>query len=61
MQLLFLRVSESTEGGRCTCYNATVVSSELTNWYNKEHIQDVLGAQRGSMFLPLVVRDGLAN
>lgn len=36
MQLLFLRVSESTEGGRCTCYNATVVSSELTNWYNKE-------------------------
>ena len=36
MQLLFLRVSESTEGGRCTCYNTTVYSRELTNWYNKD-------------------------
>ena len=38
-----------------------VYSSEITNWYNKERIQDVLGAQRGSMFLPLVVREGLAK
>lgn len=58
MWFLLLRVSESSEGDRCTHYNPNVYSSEITNCYQEECIQE---PREGASIFASSGQEGFAN